>query len=125
MSLLRERLRALHDEFGHASYTHNMFALFGVVYPALRPARDVFARAEDRMTHFVEHVLRRAREHAGAEGPEHHLFCSEWVGTVFERLGFSRPDFDAHLAAPVTPLLRPEGFAEPVYLEVPLDDAPR
>jgi len=38
---------------------------------------------------------------------------------VFAHLGLSRPEFDPHLAAPVTPLLRPEGFSEPVYLEVP------
>jgi hypothetical protein len=115
--VLRERLRALHDEFGHVPYTHNLFALFSVVYPSLCPARDAFARA-DRLAHFVGHVLHRAREDAPIGDSEHRLFCSEWVGTVFARLGLAKPEFDAHFAAPVTPLLRPEGFAEPVYLEV-------
>jgi hypothetical protein len=119
MRVLRERLTALHEEFGHVAYTHNLFALFSVVYPGLRPARDAFSRAEDRLAHFVGHVLRRAREDAHVDHPEHHMFCSEWVGTVFSHLGLARPEFDAHLAAPVTPLLRPEGFAAPVYLEVP------
>src|SRR5262245_16096894 len=31
---LRERLLALHEEFGHADYTRNVFDLFSVVYPA-------------------------------------------------------------------------------------------
>ena len=88
-----------------------------MVYPALRPARDAFDRVEDRLAHFRNQVLHRAREHKIAEDAEHHMFCSEWVGTVYQRLGIARPEFDPHLAAPVTPLLRSGAFAEPVYLE--------
>jgi hypothetical protein len=113
---LRERLRALHEEYGHASYTRNMFELFSVVYPALCPARDALARAHDRLTRFVDEVLDRARGQAPEEA-EQHMFCSEWVGTVYARLGLTRPEFDPQLAAPVTPLLRPGLFAEPVPLE--------
>ena len=54
------------------------------------------------------------------------MFCSEWVGAVYARLGIARPEFDPHLAAPVTPLLRGGVFADPVYLEVEGEsDAPR
>jgi hypothetical protein len=67
-----------------------------VVYPALRPARDAFNRAEDRLAQFRNHVLHRAREYKIAADAEHHM---------------------PHLAAPVTPLLRSGAFAEPVYLE--------
>lgn len=120
--VLRQHLHALHEEFGHIPYTRNLLALFSVVYPALRPARDAIDRVEDRLAHFRNHVLRRAREHKIAADAEHHMFCSEWVGTVYQRLGIAKPEFDPHLAAPVTPLLRSGAFAEPVYLELPDDD---
>jgi hypothetical protein len=115
---VRERLAALHEEYGHIPYTRNLLALFSVVFPALRPARDAVARAGDRLAHFRNEVLQRAHAHRRVEDAEHHMFCSEWVGTVYERLGLARPEFDPHLAAPVTPLLHEGVFAEPVYLEV-------
>ena len=117
LHVLREHLHALHEEFGHIPYTSNLLALFSVVYPALRPARDVVAKVEDRLAHFRNEVLHRARTHNPAEDAEHHMFCSEWVGTVYQRLGIAKPEFDPHLAAPVTPLLRGGYFADPVYLE--------
>jgi|SRR5215510_4062684 len=119
---MRPRLRALYEEFGHAPYNRNLLALFSVVFPALRPASGHFARAEDRVAHFVNDVLHRAREHKSVADAEHHMFCSEWVGTVYKRLGLSTPQFDPHVAAPVTPLLRPKMFAEPVILD-PGEDA--
>lgn len=122
---LRPHLLALHEEFGHVPYTRNLLALFSVVYPALCTARDRVARAEDRLAHFRNHVLRRDREHKRAEDAEHHVFCSEWVGTVYQRLGLSSPEFDPHLASPVTPLLRANLFAEPVILESADDAAER
>lgn len=123
--VVRERLHALHEEFGHIPYTRNLLALFSVVYPALRPARDAVAHAQDRLAHFRNEVLHRARTHVPVADAEHHMFCSEWVGTVYERLGLATPEFDPHLAAPVTPLLRSGVFAEPVYLESEGDaDAP-
>ena len=48
------------------------------------------------------------------------MFCSEWVATVYKRLGMdilTGIEFDPKLATPVNPLARPELFAEPVYLE--------
>ena len=48
------------------------------------------------------------------------MFCSEWVATVYKRLGLddlTGIDFDPKLAAPIGPLAHPELFAEPVYLE--------
>jgi hypothetical protein len=114
---VRPHLHALHQEFGHVPYTRNLLDLFGVVYPALRPARDRLHRAEDRLAHFFNEVLPRARIHKTLEDSEHHLFCSEWVGIVYKRLGLSPSTADPHQAAPVTPLLHPELFEEPVILE--------
>jgi hypothetical protein len=114
---VRAHLRALHEEFGHVPYTRNVLDLFGVVYPALRPARDRLARAEDRLAYFFNEVLPRARIHKTLHDAEHHMFCSEWVGTVYKRLGLTPSAATPHQAAPVTPLLHPELFAEPVVLE--------
>lgn len=113
----RAQLLALHEEFGHVDYTRNLLALFSVVYPALAGARDRVERMRDRAAQVVHRILQRARDHEIAEDAERHMFCSEWVGTVYQRLGLAAPDFDPRLAAPVTPLLRPHLFAEPVLLE--------
>jgi hypothetical protein len=113
---MRQRLLALHAEYGHAPYTVNLIEVFGVVFPALRGVRDRFGRAEDRLAHFVNVVLERARTHTRLQDADHHVFCSEWVGIVFERLGLTKPEFDHRLAAPVTALLKPDLFAEPVHL---------
>ncbi|HXK21651.1 MAG TPA: hypothetical protein VMS55_03125 [Myxococcota bacterium] len=114
---VRPHLHALHQEYGHVPYTRNVLDLFGVVYPALRPARDHLARMEDRLAHFLNEVLPRARIHVRLEDSEHHLFCSEWVGIVYKRLGLTPSTANPHQAAPVSPLLHPELFAEPVILE--------
>jgi hypothetical protein len=54
------------------------------------------------------------------------MFCSEWVATVYKRLGMdilTGIDFDPECAPPVGALLWRELFAEPVYLE-PKGDTP-
>jgi hypothetical protein len=114
---VRRHLHALHEEYGHAPYSANLLELFGVVFPALRGARDLFNRAEDRLAHFTNVVLEHAHSHKRFEDSEHHVFCSEWAGIVYERVGLTKPDFDPHLAAPVTPLIEAELFAAPVHLE--------
>ena len=119
---VRPHLQALHQEFGHVPYTHHLLDLFGVVYPALRPARDRLHRAEDRLAHFLNEVLPRARIHRTFEDSEHHLFCSEWVGIVYQRLGLTPSTAEPHQAAPVTPLLHPELFEAPVILEARAED---
>ena len=53
--------------------------------PALRPARDVLARAQDRLAHFRNEVLHRAHAHEPALDADHHMFCSEAVGFDDER----------------------------------------
>jgi len=113
---VRRHLLSLHAEFGHAPYAANLLKVFGVVFPALHGWRDHVDRVEDRAAHFVNVVLDRARKHERLEDAEHHVFCSEWVGIVYQRLGISTPGFDPRLAAPVTPLLQEEMFDEPVYL---------
>jgi hypothetical protein len=113
---LRRHLLALHAEYGHAPYTTNLLEVFGVVFPALRGVRDRFDRAEDRLAHVVNVVLDRARTHKRLEDAEHHVFCSEWAGIVYQRLGLTKPDFDPRLAAPVTALLKADLFAEPAHL---------
>ena len=48
------------------------------------------------------------------------MFCSEWVATVYKRLGMDTLtgiDFDPKLSTPVNTLKRAELFTEPVYLE--------
>jgi len=120
LDALRGHLQALHAEYGHAPYAANVLEEFVVVFPALRGVRDRFDRAEDRLTHFVNVVLERAHKHQRLQDAAHHVFCSEWVGIVYERLGLTKPEFDHRLAAPVSPLLNANVFAEPVYL-VPED----
>jgi len=114
---LRQQLLALHAEYGHAPYTANLMQLFGVVFPGLRGVRDRFNRAEDRLAHFANVVLERARSHKRLQDAEHHVFCSEWAGIIFERLGLAKPAFDPHLAAPVTALIEADLFAAPVPLD--------
>lgn len=113
---LRERLLALHREYGHAPYAANLLEVFGVVFPALRGPRDRIDRAQDRMAHFVSVVLERAHKHKQFLDAEHHVFRSEWVGMIYEHLGLTKPAFDPHLAAPVTALLKADLFAEPANL---------
>jgi hypothetical protein len=121
----RTHLLALHEEYGHAPYTANLLDVFGVVFPALRPARDRFDRAEDRMAHFMNHVLEEARAHKRLVDAEHHMFCSEWVAMVYKRLGLTRSDLDPRAIAPVEPLARRDLFAEPVLLEPTAGPAPK
>lgn len=114
----RERLLALHAEYGHAPYTANLLDVFAVAFPALRSTRDFFDRTEDRVAYFINHVLERARTHPRLIDAEHHVFCSEWAGIVYKHLGMVDPDFDPRLVAPVRALERPDRFAEPVLLQV-------
>jgi hypothetical protein len=116
METVRRQLLALHAEYGHAPYTANLLEVFGVVFPALRGMRDRFDRAEDRVAHLVNVLLERTHKHTRLADAEHHVFCSEWVGIVFERLGLTKPEFDHRLAAPVTAPLKADLFAEPVHL---------
>ena len=73
-------------------------------------------RAHDRVTHVVNSLLERAHKHTRIEDAEHHVFCSEWAGIVFKRLGLAEPEFDPRMAAPVTALIKSNLFAEPVQL---------
>ncbi len=117
---VRRRLLDLHAEYGHASYAVGQLKVFGVVFPALRPMRDRVGRARDRVAYLRNVILERARRQRRIEDTEHHMFCSEWVATVYKRLGLgdlTGIDFDPKLASPVGPLARRELFAEPVYLE--------
>ena len=113
---MRKHLLALHEEYGHASYPANLLAMFAVVFPALRAPRDLFDRAEDRVAHFVNHVLERARTHTRLTDAAHHVFCSEWAALVYKRLGLTKPDFDPRVIAPVEPLVHRQNFAEPIFL---------
>jgi hypothetical protein len=113
----RKHLLALHEEYGHAPYTANLLEVFAVVFPALRSTRDRFDRAEDRVAHFMNHVLEKAHSHKRLEDAEHHMFCSEWAALVYKRLGLTRSDLDPRAIAPVEPLARRDLFAEPVLLE--------
>jgi hypothetical protein len=113
---LSAQLLALHEEYGHAAYTANLLDLFGVVYPALHGARDGLRRAHDRVADVVNALLARAQRETRLQDAEHHVFCSEWVGIIYEKLGLTKPDFDPLLAAPVTALLV-DVFAPPVRLD--------
>ncbi len=122
---VRRHLLGLHAEYGDAAYPVGNLKVLSVVFPALRPIRDRVGRAHDRLAHFRNVVLKRASRRRPVKSAEHHMFCSEWVATVYKRLGLddlTGIDFDPKLAAPVGPLTRPELFAEPVYLE-PENDA--
>lgn len=117
---VRRHLLDLHAEYGHAPYAANLRKVFSVVFPALRPMRDRVARRRNRIAHFRNVILERARKQERVADAEHHVFCSEWVATVYKRIGLGNLngiDFDPSLASPVGPLLRTEFFAEPVYLE--------
>jgi hypothetical protein len=116
---LRQHLLDLHAEFGHAPYAANLLDEFAVVFPALRAARNQFDRAEDRLVHFMNVVLERAHRHKRLTDTEHHMFCSEWVATIYKRLELDRLtgiDFDPRVAAPVDVLRNPQFFSEPVSL---------
>lgn len=115
----------LHAEYGHAAYAVGHLKVLGVVFPALRPIRDRLGRAHDRLARFRNALRKHTSIQTPIKDAEHHMFCSEWVATVYKRLGLddlTGIDFDPKLAAPVGPLARPELFAEPVYLE-PENDA--
>ncbi len=117
---VRRQLLALHAEYGHAPYAVGQMKVLSVVFPALRPMRDRIGRRRDRIAHFRNVVLKHALKQRPNADAEHHMFCSEWVATIYKRLGLgdlNGIDFDPKLATPVGPLARPELFAEPVYLE--------
>jgi hypothetical protein len=117
---VRRHLLRLHAEYGDAPYAVGQMKVFSVVFPALRPVRDRIGRRRDRIAHFRNVVLKRASKQKPIADVDHHMFCSEWVATVYKRLGLddlNGIDFDPKLATPVGPLARRELFAEPVYLE--------
>ena len=116
LEAMRRELMALYDEYGHSQYTSNLLNVFGVVFPALRSARDLANRAEDRMAHFMNNVLARADNAERVKDADHHLFCSQWCATVYTRLGMAMKDFDPLLAAPVDVIAHTEYFREPVPL---------
>jgi hypothetical protein len=123
---VRRRLLDLHAEYGHATYPTLHLKVLSVVFPALRPVRDRVGRAYDRLAHFRNALRKRAGIQRRIKDVEHHMFCSEWVATIYKRLGMDNLtgiDFDPELATPVGALLKREVFAEPVYLE-PEGEAP-
>jgi hypothetical protein len=123
---VRRLLLDLHAEYGHAAYPTMHLKVLSVVFPALRPVRDRVGRAYDRLAHFRNALRERAGIQRRIKDVEHHMFCSEWVATVYKRLGMdilTGIDFDPKLVTPVNPLGRPELFGEPVYLE-PAGEAP-
>lgn len=117
---LRRQLIDLHAEYGDAAYAVGHLKVLSVVFPSLRTVRDQIGRAHDRLAHFRNVVLKRAEQQKPVKDADHHVFCSEWVATVYKRLkldDLTGIDFDPKLATPVGPLARGELFAEPVYLE--------
>lgn len=117
---VRRHLLALHAEYGDAGYPVANLKVLSAVFPALRPIRDRVGRAHDRLADFRNALRERAGMQKRIKSAEHHVFCSEWVATVYKRLGMdilTGIEFDPKLATPVNPLQRPELFAEPVYLD--------
>jgi hypothetical protein len=117
---VRRHLFDLHAEYGDAVYPVASLKVLSVVFPALRPIRDRVGRAHDRLADFRNALRERTGMKRRIKAAEHHMFCSEWVATVYKRLGMDSLtgiEFDPKLATPVNPLQRPELFAEPVYLE--------
>jgi hypothetical protein len=117
---VRRHLLALHAEYGHATHPAGNLKVLSVVFPALRPVRDRLGRAYDGLAHFRNALRKRAGIQRRIKDVEHQMFCSEWVATVYKRLGMdilTGIDFDPKLATPVGALLKREVFAEPVYLE--------
>ena len=116
---MRRRLLDLHAEYGDAAYPVGNLKVLSVVFPALRPIRDRLARTHDRLAEFRNALRKRAGMQRRVKDAEHHMFCSEWVATVYKRLGMDTLtgiEFDPKLATPVNTLKRHELFAEPVYL---------
>lgn len=117
---VRRILLDLHAEYGDATYPVGNLKVLSVVFPALRPIRDRLGRTHDRLAEFRNALRERAGMQRRVKDAEHHMFCSEWVATVYKRLGMdilTGIEFDPKLATPVNPLKRPELFAEPVYLD--------
>lgn len=112
---VRERLLALHAEYGHAPYTSNLMNVFGVVFPELRGARDRLNRMQSRSADLANTLLQRAKKQKEFEDADHHVFCSEWVARVYDALGII--DFpDPRLAAPVHFLTKSSLFDQPQLL---------
>ncbi len=112
---IREGLRSLHEEFGHAPYTKNLLNVFGVIFPELQNARDRLNRAQSRVTDLVNGLLERSRNQKRVADADHHVFCSEWVARVYGRLGILEIP-DPRLAAPVHFLTRTRLFDQPELL---------
>jgi UDP:flavonoid glycosyltransferase YjiC (YdhE family) len=112
---IRDTLKRLHEQYGHASYTKNLLNVFATVFPELRSARDRMNRLQDRATDLANRLLRRAGKASYVLDAEHHVFCSEWVARVYAALGIFEVR-DPRLAAPVHFLTRTGLFAEPEQL---------
>src|SRR5512143_3628687 len=120
LEAVRRHLLDLHAEYGDAAYPVGNLKVLSVVCPALRPIRDRLGRAHDRLADFRNALRERTGMKRRIKSAEHHMFCSEWVATVYKRLGMdilTGIEFDPKLATPVNTLRRGELFAEPVYLE--------
>ncbi len=118
---IRRHLLDLHAEYGDAEYSVGHLKVLSVVFPALRTVRDSIGSVHDRLTEFRNVVLKHTLVEKPIKDADHRVFCSEWVATVYKRLGLddmTGVDFDPKLATPIGPLARPELFAPPVYLEV-------
>ena len=110
----RPHLQSLYLEYGHAPYTANLLEVFGVVFPHVRGARDRLDGAEDRLATFRNELLGKLHVHKHVEDSHHHVFCSQWVAMVYQRLALLEIE-DPRLVAPVD-FLGHEHFAEPVEL---------
>jgi len=120
---VRRILLDLHAEYGDATYPVGNLKVFSVVFPALRPIRDRLGRTYDQLAHYRNALRKRISIQRRFKDVEHHMFCSEWVATVYKRLKIDTGrDFDPKLVTPVHPLTNPEMFAEPVYLEPDNED---
>jgi hypothetical protein len=115
----RKHLMALYEEYGHAPYTSNLLDVFGAIYPAALKAADFFDRVEDRVVHFRRHLQEKMHKPKELADAEHHMFCSEWVATVYKRLGIIDVP-DPRLVAPTAFLVKTDVFHDPVPL-VPED----
>lgn len=111
----RRQLKDLHDEYGHSPYTADLVDVFAACYPATLKVADFFDKVENRVVHFRNHLREKIGKPADRVDADHHMFCSEWVATVYKRLGIIDVP-DPRLAAPTTFLVKTDLFAEPVPL---------
>lgn len=111
----RGHLKDLYDEYGHSPYTANLADVFAAAYLATLKVGDFFDNVENRVAHVRNHLRGRLGKPVDRVDAEHHMFCSEWVATVYKRLGIIDIR-DPRLAAPTTFLVETDLFEEPVPL---------